>query len=60
MDIEARIYSVREMLIRISINKMELGINVEARQNKRKLVEVNHSFWKMVYIQEEIWDYVVK
>lgn len=48
------------MLIRISINKIELGINVEARQNKRKLVEVNHGFWKMVYIQEEIWDYVVK
>lgn len=48
------------MLIRISINKIKLGINVEARQNKRKLVEVNHGLWKMVHIQEEIWDYVVK
>lgn len=48
------------MLIRISINKIKLGINEEARQHKRKLVEVNHGLWKMVHIQEEIWDYVVK
>lgn len=35
----------------ISINKIKLAINVEARQKKRvKFVGVNHGLWKMVHI----------